>query len=76
MALGTCELLCQQKLLKELKLSGKINLSLFCDNTAAISIAYNPVQHDQTKHIEIDRHFIKEKVIDGSLNMIYMSYII
>ena len=29
---------------------------------SAINIAHNPVQLDQTKHIEIDRHFIKEKL--------------
>ncbi|GAA0166516.1 hypothetical protein LIER_21654 [Lithospermum erythrorhizon] len=29
---------------------------------SAISIAHNPVQHDRTKHVEVDRHFIKEKI--------------
>jgi len=38
---------------------------LYCDNKAAIKIAHNPVQHDQTKHLEIDRHFIKEKLRKG-----------
>ncbi|RDX63286.1 Copia protein, partial [Mucuna pruriens] len=37
-------------------------IKLFCDNISAISIAHNPVQHDRIKHIEIDRHFIKEKL--------------
>ena len=32
------------------------------DNKSAIDIAYNPVQHDRTKHVEMDRHFIKEKI--------------
>ena len=30
-----------------------------CDNEAAIQISENPVQYDRTKHVEIDRHFIK-----------------
>jgi hypothetical protein len=38
---------------------------LYCDNKAAISIAHNIVQHDRTKHVEIDRHFIKEKLREG-----------
>jgi hypothetical protein len=29
-----------------------------CDNESAIKIAYNPVQHNKTKHIEICHHFI------------------
>ncbi|KAA0052345.1 Cysteine-rich RLK (receptor-like protein kinase) 8 [Cucumis melo var. makuwa] len=33
----------------------------------AISIANNPVQHDRTKHVEIDWHFIKERLDSGSI---------
>ncbi|RVW48516.1 Retrovirus-related Pol polyprotein from transposon TNT 1-94 [Vitis vinifera] len=33
-------------------------------NLAAIAIAHNPVQHDRTKHVEVDRHFIKQKLED------------
>lgn len=32
------------------------------DNNAVIQISENPVHHDRTKHIEVDRHFIKEKL--------------
>ena len=45
----------------------------YCDNKSAISIAHNPVQHDQTKHIEIDRHFIKEKLESGLICTPYVS---
>ena len=36
-------------------------MNFYCDNTFAIEIAHNPIQHDRKKHVEIDRHFIKEK---------------
>ncbi|KAF5456016.1 hypothetical protein F2P56_025533 [Juglans regia] len=38
----------------------------------AISIAKNPVHHDRTKHVEIDRHFIKEKIEEGIIKMLYV----
>jgi len=37
-------------------------MNLYCDNKAAIEISRNPIQHDRTKHIEIDRHFIKQNL--------------
>ncbi|RVW71265.1 Retrovirus-related Pol polyprotein from transposon RE1 [Vitis vinifera] len=39
-------------------------IRLFCDNKVACDIAHNPVQHDRTKHVEVDRFFIKEKLDD------------
>lgn len=38
-------------------------MNLYCDNKVAINIAHNPVQHDQTKHIEINCHFIKGNIM-------------
>ena len=35
---------------------------LYYNNETIIDIAHNPVQYDRTKHVEIDRHFIKEKL--------------
>ncbi|RDY01939.1 putative mitochondrial protein, partial [Mucuna pruriens] len=39
-----------------------MSMKLYCDNKVAISIAQNLVQHNHTKHVEIDIHFIKEKI--------------
>ncbi|KAM1277262.1 hypothetical protein ACFX13_030387 [Malus domestica] len=62
---GVCELLWLKKLLRDLGFKPKDTMKLHCDNKAAIEIAYNPVQHDRIKHVEIDRHFIKEKLDAG-----------
>jgi len=35
---------------------------LYCDNKSKINIAHNPIQHDKTKHIKIDKHFNKKKL--------------
>ena len=48
-------------------------MRLYCDNKFAISIAHNPVQHDRTKHIKVDRHFIKEKLDSGLICTPYVS---
>lgn len=61
---GLTEVLWLRKLLSELNLHPTETCQLFCDNKAAISISENPVQHDRTKHVEVDRHFIKEKIED------------
>ncbi|RVW15363.1 Retrovirus-related Pol polyprotein from transposon RE1 [Vitis vinifera] len=47
-------------------------MKLYCDNKSAINIAHNPIQHDRTKHIEIDRHFIKEKLEEGVVCLSYV----
>ena len=48
-------------------------MRLYYDNKSAISIAHNPRQHDRTKHIGIDRHFIKEKLDSGLICTPYVS---
>jgi len=65
MAVGICELLWIKNLLKDLGCEQEDAMKLYCDNKSAIEIAHNPVQHDRTKHVEIDRHFIKEKIEAG-----------
>ena len=49
-------------LLKDLKIKIGDSMKLYCDSKTIISIAHNPIQHDRTKHVEIDKHFIKENL--------------
>ena len=56
----------------ELRLFRRGPIQLWCDNKSAINIANNPVQHDRTKHVEIDRFFIKEQLNNGGLTLEYV----
>ena len=69
MALGLCEALWLKLLLQELGYSTKRPIQLYYDNRAACDIAHNPVQHDRTKHVEVDRFFIKEKLEEKTLEL-------
>ncbi|RVW35969.1 Retrovirus-related Pol polyprotein from transposon TNT 1-94 [Vitis vinifera] len=71
MAQGICKGIWLNRLLEELRVPLKHPMVLYCDNQAAISIAKNPVHHDRTKHVEIDRHFIKEKIEEGVFKVSY-----
>ncbi|KAL4565967.1 hypothetical protein LXL04_030074 [Taraxacum kok-saghyz] len=45
------------------------NTPIFCDNTSAISITKNPVQHTKTKHIEICYHFLRDNAEKGKISI-------
>ena len=61
-ALAICEGIWIKRVLTELGVQCEKTTFLKCDNQAAISIAKDPVHHDRTKHVEIDRHFISKKL--------------
>ena len=62
MTLRICEALWLRLLLMDLGYLPRQPIRLYCDNKAACDIAHNPVQHDRTKPVEVDRFFIKEKL--------------
>ena len=41
-------------------------ITLYCDNLSTTYMASNPVFHARTKHIELDYHFVRERVVSGS----------
>lgn len=65
MALATCEITWLSALLKDMGLQNLPPALLHCDNLAAIALAANPVLHERTKHVEVDYHFIRDKINSG-----------
>ncbi|KAK4347064.1 hypothetical protein RND71_033403 [Anisodus tanguticus] len=45
---------------------------VYCDNISAIYLSGNPVQHQRTKHIEMDIHFVREKVAKGQVRVCHV----
>lgn len=60
-------------LLKELHISLSSPPTLWCDNSGALALASNPVFHARTKHIEVDVHFVREKVANRDIQLHYLS---
>ena len=46
--------------------------TLWCDNLSAAHLARNPVFHSRAKHIELDLHFIRDKVLHNELIVSYI----
>ncbi|PRQ18867.1 putative RNA-directed DNA polymerase [Rosa chinensis] len=46
--------------------------TLWCDNISAISLASNPVFHTRTRHVEVDYHYIREKVVRKEIQVAYI----
>lgn len=59
-------------LFRELNLPLEEPPILHCDNVSATYLASNPVMHARTTHIEIDYHFLRERVIRGSLHIVFV----
>ena len=71
-AQGVCELLQLKIILDDLRIKWEGPIKLYCDNKSTINIAHNLVQYERTKHMEIDRNFIKEKLEGGPICMPYV----
>lgn len=69
LASATTELVWLQSLLSELGITLETPSVLWYDNIGAASYASNPVFHARTKHIEIDVHFVREKVLNKEVEV-------
>ena len=72
MASAASEITWLIQLLQDLGVYNLEPVLLHCDNMSAIHIAKNPVFHERTKHIEVDCHFTRDKVLEGLLQLTYL----
>ncbi|KAK2418425.1 putative mitochondrial protein [Trifolium repens] len=73
MAHATCELLWLKHLLEELHFCEIGPMELVCDNQSALHLSSNPVFHERTKHIEVDCHFLREKILTGIIKTSFVN---
>ena len=59
-----------RQLLRELYCNATQATIAYCDNISSVYMSRNPVHHRRTKHIEIDIHFVREKVAIGELRVL------
>lgn len=69
LAHATAEIIWIQSLLSELYVPVKSKALVWCDSSAAIVVAGNPILHSKFKHVKLDLFFIREKVASGSLQI-------
>ncbi|XP_017185703.1 uncharacterized mitochondrial protein AtMg00810-like [Malus domestica] len=60
------------KLLVDLAYQSPSIPHLWCDNVSALSLAKNPLCHARTKHVELDYHYIREKVLAREVSVHYI----
>jgi len=73
LSLATAEMYWLRMVLKKLQVILPSPHLLWCDNSSALAIASNPVNHARTKHIEVDIHFVREKVINQYIQLKHIS---
>jgi len=70
---GTAEILWIRSLLAELWISTSSMTMLWCDNLGATFLSANPVFHARTKHVEVDYHFIRDRVAKREIQVRFIS---
>jgi hypothetical protein len=73
LANATAEMIWVEALLRELGGRLRERPCLWCDNFGATYLSANPVFHARTKHIEIDFHFVRERVAEKKLDIKFVS---
>ncbi|XP_019171516.1 PREDICTED: uncharacterized protein LOC109167067 [Ipomoea nil] len=73
LAMTTCELQWLNSLLQDMQVTTTEPIIIFCDSKSAMAIAENHVFHERTKHIEIDCHVVRERIVQGLIKLLSVS---
>lgn len=69
LANGATEIAWNESLLSEIHIQPSLPPYLYCDNLNATYLTANPIIHAWTKHIEIDFHFVRERLANNTLTI-------
>ena len=69
---GMAEASWLRQLLAELHCPLSRSTLVYCDNVDAVYLSTNPVQHQRTKHVEIDLHFVRDRVAIGDVRVLHV----
>jgi hypothetical protein len=73
LASTTAEIIWIPSVLKELGINQPVAPMLWCDNLGATYLSANPMFHARIEHVEVDYHFVHERVAKGLLNIKFIS---
>ena len=68
-----CEVDWLRKLPNDMGLSMQESIVIYCDKISSIMLVNNLVYHARTKHIEVHYHFVREKVLMGDVDLVYVN---
>jgi hypothetical protein len=72
MVKGISELLWLKKLMKEIGFEQNEEMDLLCHNKSTMDMCHTSIQHDRTKYIAINRHYIKDHIEKENIRLLHV----
>ncbi|XP_042983350.1 uncharacterized mitochondrial protein AtMg00810-like [Carya illinoinensis] len=72
LAQTSCEVIWLKALLEDFNIKHSQPVLFYCDSQSAIHLTKNLIFHERTKHMEIDCHFVREKVLAGVIKPVHV----
>jgi predicted membrane protein len=69
---ATCEVVWLQRIVADVEEEKNGPTCINCDNQSVIKLAHNPIYHARSKHIELQHHFVREKIESKEIGLIFV----